>query len=130
MSTFTFITTFSEVELDKDGNIIADYEINLPHHDMITAEAERSWNKMKMEQYYDGILTGKVESARMKCRKTKDGISEAVIKIKMNEGVRLTQKYRDVIVSQTSAQLSDGWGECFFGYANIMTDGEKKFFVE
>ena len=130
MSTFMFITTFNEVEFDNDGNIIADYETNLPHHDMISAEAERSWNEMKMEQYYDGILTDKIESARMKCRKTKTGETEAVIRFKMKAGVRLTERYRNAIVEQTSAQFSDGWGESFFGMVNVMTDGKKKFFVE
>lgn len=130
MATFKFITTFTEIALDKNGNIIADYETNLPHHDMITRAAEKSWNDMHMEQYYDGILTDKIESAVMKCRKSKTGETEAVINIKAKPGVRLTSKYKNAIVDQTSAQLSDGWGESFFGFVNIMSDGNERFCVE
>ena len=130
MAIFKFITTFVETQLDENDNFVEDYEINLPHHSMIANAAEKSWNDMHMEQYYDGILENKIESAIMKCRKSKTGVSEAVINVKMKDGIRLTSKYRDAIVQQTSAQLSDGWGESFFGYCNIMTDGKTRFIVE
>lgn len=130
MSTFMFITNFHEIEIDNDLNVIDDYDFNLPHHDIIAANAEKSWNEMHMEQFYDGFLKDKVESAKMKCRVNKDGESEGVILIKMKKGVRLTEKCRNAIVEQTSAQLSDGWGESFFGPINIMTDGHTRFYVE
>ncbi len=129
MAVFTFITTFTEVEVDKNNDFIADYETNLPHHDIIAESMEKSWNDMHMERFYDGILTDKIESATMKCRQL-DGESEAVISIKMKPGARLTQKYKDAIIDQTSAQLSDGWGEGFFGLINIMTDGDRRFYAE
>lgn len=129
MAVFQFITTFAEVEIDKNGDFIADYDTNLPHHDIIAKNMEKSWNDMHIERFYDGILTDKIESAIMKCKRNK-GVSEAIISIKMKPGTRLTQKYRDAIIDQTSAQLSDGWGESFFGPINIMTDENKRFYAE
>jgi len=130
ISVFKFTTTFIETKLDENDDFVEDYEINLPHHDMIAKAAEKSWNDTHMEQYYDGILEDKVESAIMKCRKSKTGVSEAVINIKLKDGIRLTERYRNAIVQQTEAQLSDGWGESFFGYCNVMTDGKSRFIVE
>ena len=130
MATFKFITTFSEITLDQNDNIVVDYETNLPHHDIISRAAEKSWNDLHMERFYDGILTDKIESATMKCRRSGSGATEAVISIKAKPGVRLISKYRDAIVDQTSAQLSDGWGESFFGFVNIMSDGNERFCVE
>lgn len=130
MATFTFITTFNEVEVDNDNNSVVDYTSDLPHHDLISAAAEKSWNEMHMEQFYDGILTDKVESAVMKCRKNINRETKATISVKMKPGSRLTEKYRNALIDQTSAQLIDGWGESFFGYINIMTDNNgKRFYV-
>lgn len=126
MATFKFITTFNEVELDENNNFIEEYEMFLPHHDIISSQMEQSWNSMHMERFYDGVLSNRIESATMKCG-VNSGISEAVISIKMKPGERLTRKHREAIVNQTSAQLSDGWGEGFFGYINIMTDGKRRF---
>lgn len=130
MSTLRFITNLNEVQIDDDDHIIADYEYDLPHHDIICENAEKAWNDAHMEKYYDGILKDKVDSAIMKCRKTKDKYCEATILIKMKKNVRLTQNYRRAAIEQTQAQLVDGWGEGFFGMINIMSDGNTRFFVE
>ena len=79
-----------------------------------------------MEQYYDGILKDNIVNAVMK-PKNENGKLILNITFTLKRGVRLTQKYRDTIINQTSAQMSDGWGESNLGYSNIMTapDGTK-----
>lgn len=130
MSKFIYNTTVSEVEIDSQGHTVADYDKNLPHKDVISREMCASWNNMHMEQYYDEILKDKIDSAVMTCKENNDGELIAKITFTMKPGVRLTEKYRNAIINQTSAQMSDGWGESFFGYNNIMTDGTTRFIIE
>lgn len=130
MSRFTFVVDFAETELDENNNLVQYYEENLPHNDQIIAEACKSWNEMHMEQYYDGCLDGKIESAAMKPYCREKGKCAVQILLELKAGYRLTEKVRNAIIDQTNAQLVDGWGESFFGYANIMTDGKKRFIVE
>ena len=121
MSQYAAIYTVNETQLDKDDNIIAEFQKDLPHHDFICEEMCKSWNDSKMEQFFDGILKDKILSARMKSGKTEDGESYCLINVIGRPKVRFTQKIREAIYEQISAQMSDGWGEGFFGYANIMT---------
>ena len=128
MSAFNYLYAVHEVQVDKNDNLIAEFEDNLPHHSFIMDEMCKSWNDMHMEQYYDGILKNKILSAKM-IPDIIDGTSCAKINIIGKSGVRFTQKVKDAIVEQTSAQMCDGWGEGFFGYANIMTapDGTRLY---
>ena len=73
-----------------------------------------------MEQYYDGILKDNIVSTVMK-PKNENGELILNITFTLKKGVRLTQKYRHAIIDQTSAQMTDGWGESNLGYNNIMT---------
>lgn len=132
MSKFNYITNLIETEIDEHGSSIHDYETNLPHHDFIIEEICKSWNGMHMEQYYDGCLTGKIESAVMSAYRDRNNSGKCMVKITfvLKKGYRLTETCRDAIIDQTNAQFTDGWGEGFFGYGNVMTDGKRRFIVE
>lgn len=130
MSKYIYSTTVSETEIDAQGNTLADYDTHLPHKDTIAKKMTDSWNSMHMEQYYDEILKDKIDSDVMSCKENVHGELVAKITFTMKPGVRLTEKYRRAIADQTSAQMSDGWGESFFGYNNIMTDGTIHFIAE
>lgn len=132
MSTFNFITSFTETTLDNDECPLNYYTNNLPHHSLIIKKACESWNEMHMEQYYDGILENKVKSAVMSAFRDRTCSKNCSVKIAitLEPGIRMTEKYRKAITEQTSAQLTDGWGEGFFGYINVMSDGKTKFIVE
>lgn len=132
MSKFTIVIPFREVELDKNDDVIKDYDYGLPHHKQIVQTACNDWNEAHMEQYYDGLLKDKVESAKMSPYRDSSGKNKCLTKIEvvLKSGIRMTAKYRLAISQQTSAQMSDGWGEGFFGYNNIMTDGKSRFIAE
>ena len=132
MSKFTIITSFTETILDDKDNAVNYYDVNLPHHAFIVKEACKCWNDMHMERFYDGILKDKVESAKMSAYRDGSGKGKCLAKIEivLKPGIRMTAKYRLAISQQTSAQMSDGWGEGFFGYINIMTDGKSRFIAE
>lgn len=120
MSKFTYQTSVSETIFDSEGRSIADHDVNLPHENIISKTLCDNWNKMNMEQYYDGILKDNIVSAVMK-PKNENGELILNITFTLKKGVRLTHKYRDAIIDQTSAQMTDGWGESNLGYNNIMT---------
>lgn len=130
MSKFIYCTSVSEDVLNSENLSIADYDTNLPHADFISEKICDSWNSANMEQYYDDILKNNIVSAVMKCVENEKGELMVNITFTLKRGIRLTDKYRNAIIDQTSAQMSDGWGESFFGYNNIMTapDGTR-FYV-
>lgn len=127
MSRFIYSTTVSETEIDIFGNTIADYDTHLPHKDIISKKLCNNWNNAHMEQYYDGILKDKIDSTKMAFREDAEGTLVMNITFTMKAGIRLTEKYRTALVSQTGAQMTDGWGESFLGYNNIMTNGTTRF---
>lgn len=131
MSKFYMSYRVSESVLDNNGNIVADYDSNLPHHDFIKEKMTKSWNDMHMERFFDGVLKDKIESCLMRFCQTTDGYSVAMVETIGVPGFRFTEKRRNEIAEQLEAQFCDGWGEGFFGYVNVMTapDG-KKIIVE
>ncbi len=121
----------SEIMLDDDGDILVEYDKDLPHHNKIAREICACFNSMHLERYFDGILKNKIASCTMTCNKNKDKESIAVIRIEGINGFVFSEKRRNEVYRQLDAQFADGWGECFFGYANIMSDSKgNKFFVE
>lgn len=130
MASFHILYSFHEVECTKHGDYIKEYETHLPHAKTIAKNAENSWNSLPMHQYFDGILKDKIESCTMKCRVTPYNELVGNITIKATPGFRLTSKVKDEIDDQISAQLSDGWGESFFGLVNIMEDNNNYFYVD
>lgn len=124
MSIMCITYVFHEMQLDDSGNEIAYFEHDLPHAKEIGEAAVKSWNEAHMEQYFDGILAGKIESCLMRFGElnSRDGKKAGgMLTIKGKAGVRFTEKIRNAISDQIDAQMSDGWGETFFGFANIMT---------
>lgn len=91
------------------------YTENLPHHDIIAKEICDNWNEMHMEKYFDGIIEGKIRSAKMTCCRRKDtGETVAKITIEGIPGYRFGSRRRAEVFDQLDAQMSDGWGEGFF----------------
>lgn len=132
MSKYKYLTNISECQLDKNDEIIEEFDTNLPHHKQIAEEICKSWNDMDMKQYYDGILKNTIVSCKMTCFVQKPEMETVIcIEFIMKPGLRLTEKYKNAIREQTHAQMCDGWGESFFGYINVMTDDcGQKFIVE
>lgn len=130
MSSVRYIYRIAETQLDDYGNEVAHYTYNLPHHEMIAKNLTEGWNNMHMEGFFDGILKGNIESCVMKCIKM-NGESLAYITITTKRGFRLSAKRRNEIFSQLEGQITDGWGESYLDYSNIMTDAEgERFFPE
>ena len=130
MSSLRFIYRLAETQLDENDIEIAHYTSNLPHHEMIAEVLSEGWNSMHMENFFDGILKGKIESCVMEVIQWK-GESLAYITIKPKQGYRLSAKRRDEIFAQLEGQITDGWGESYLDYSNIMTDAEGvRFFPE
>lgn len=121
MSQFIYQTTISEAVFDPKDSSIIDYDTHLPHAKYISQNMCDDWNNAHMEQYYDEILENKIDNAVMKCKENNRGELVVSITFTLKKGTRLTERYRKAIIDQTSAQMSDGWGESFFTYNNIMT---------
>ena len=127
MSQRQILYTCHELVLDKQGNCLKEYETNLPHHDMIAKEMADSWNSTNIVRCFDGILKDKIASAKMKVKKIKDD-TVAVITVIGKPNIRFSQTITNEIYDQIDAQFSDGWGEGFFGYINIMTADDGTIF--
>lgn len=117
-----------EVEVDVNDEYVREYNGILPHHDFIGKEMCSSWNDAKMEQYFDGILKNNIKSCKMTFTKM-NGNSYAKITIEGMPNYRFSSIRRNEIFDQLDAQMSDGWGEGFFGMINVMTapDGKKMY---
>lgn len=116
-----------ELNFDDKDNFIGEFETNLPHHDFLCKEMCKSWNDMHMEHFYDGILKGMLASVTMSYGKDENGKSFGRITFRGKPGFRFSQKVKDEMDEQTTAQFTDGWGESFLYPYNIMTapDGTK-----
>ena len=132
MSAFTFVTDVAEVIIDDNMDVIEDYSDNLPHHDIIVKNLCKNWNDANMLQHYNTpILKDKIKSCTMYGYRSKNNKTELRIVFVMNPRVRLTERVKNEIVSLTSAQLTDGWGESYLSPCNIMTDeNNTRFYVE
>ncbi len=120
-----------ECIVDDNGNITKSYEKNFPHHDIIAKEMTESFNNAKLERFVDDSLKGKIKSIRMRIDQDNEGYSVGHITFEGIPGLRMTQKVKETLDDDMSAQFSDGWGEGFLGIINIMKapDGTE-FFVE
>ncbi len=131
MSQYRTYFDIMEEQVDDNDDIIKDFKTNLPHHDFICQAMCKSWNNMHIEQFFDGPLAKKIKSAKMTYSRGPHGESFGHITFVGTPGFRFTQRMKEELDDQVSAQFSDGWGESFFGYINIMTapDGTR-FMVE
>ena len=127
MSKLQILYICHEVALDDSGHCIEEYEKDLPHHDMIAKEMCKSFNNMHIERFFDGILKDNIKSATMKFKKVNNE-SIAVITIEGVPNFRFSEPRRNQIFEQMDGQLSDGWGETFFGFGNIMQDKDGNHF--
>ena len=107
--------------------IIANEENPALINDMIAKEMADSWNSTNIVSCFDGKLKDKIASAKMKVKKIKDD-TVAVITVIGKPNIRFSQTITNEIYDQIDAQFSDGWGEGFFGYINIMTADDGTIF--
>ena len=130
MSKYIWRTDLYEVTVDADGEFVELYEQWLPHHEMIAEKICASWNEMHMEQYFDDVLKGNIQSAVMRCIQEKDSdYSVAEVIITGVPGFRFSRKRIGMIDEQLVAQMADGWGEGFFHKLFTAPDGTL-FYVE
>ena len=118
MSARIVLYKIEEVHIDDDLNFSQSFLTNLPHAKEIGEDAMRSWNSLPMADYFSDELKGKIADCKMDYTIDKNGGLDLRIKTTAIPRFRLTQARTDAIYEQISAQLSDGWGESFFGPIN------------
>lgn len=130
MSKLLFLTDVAEVPLDFDGYEMYSEikEYNLPHHEQISKEMCKHWNNMHMENYFSDILKGNIASAKMSCTKDSQGKTVAIVTVVGVPHFRFSEKRRNLVYEQLSAQMSDGWGEGFF-HSEFEDENGHKFTV-
>lgn len=129
MSRLYYITDVAEIPLDAEGYEMYSEikEYNLPHHEMIAKEMCNSWNAMHIEKFFTGVLKGNIASAKMTCKK-ENGKTVAKVTVIGVSNFRFSEKRRNLVFEQLSAQMSDGWGEGFF-HREFEDEKGKKFTV-
>lgn len=131
MSKLYYYMELHEVIVDNEWEPKETFEDYLPHHDIIAKEICKSWNEMNMEQYFDGVLKGNIQSAKMSCYRDKsNGKSMAKITIEGVHGFRFGSARRAEVFEQLDAQMSDGWGEGFFVSHVITAPDGTEFYVD
>ena len=131
MSQLHYIIPLRETIIDNDCSAINEFDTDLPHKEMIKEEILKDWNKSNIFDYMSDKFKEKVHSMSMTVKENKNKRLEAIIHVNTNPGIQMRQALKSMITEELDGQMSDGWGEGFFGYNNIMTaeDGTK-FIVE
>lgn len=124
MANLAYDIRVSEIQLDENGNELDEITRNLPHADLIAGMACSSWNALDFPAIVGGHAKGGVERAPMSARIEGDGALVLRINVIAKKGFRLSERRRQSIFDELDAQMSDGWGEGFFGYGNVITDGD------
>lgn len=118
----------------KSGNDGPYYESDLPHGKYLLKEMCKNWNDMNMQQYFDGILKDKIQSAIMKPQIITNTENEkeyyGKVEIIGVPNFRFTERIREEIADQMDAQFCDGWGEGFFGCETFEVEDGVWAFVE
>ena len=131
MATLTYEITISEVRLDSSGNAIAEYTENLPHQDDIIAAAL----KLDLSHLAD-VLNARlgqhgVERVRSWASVRSNKQVVMTISVEAAPRFRWSERRRNIVFDELDTQLVDGWGEGFFGYANVMVgENGHRFFPE
>lgn len=127
MSKMDVWLSLGERIFDLEGNCIVLHDLNEEvsdeHLKLMNEAACEDWNDMHMEQYYDGVLKGKIQSVTMSIvpKKRKPGEKQELrIRFVCVPGFRLTAGRRTELEEQTEMQMCDGWGEGF--YSKIFYD--------
>ena len=130
MSKILYKYVFQENILDENGFVKEEHCTHLPHAEQIIEAAEKSFNDTHLETFFDGVLKDNIVSCTMRCCESALGELYGIISVVGKQGFRFSEKRRNAVYDQLDAQFSDGWGEGFFGYGNIMKSGITKFIVE
>lgn len=132
MADLTYGITATEVQLNENLDVVAEHMFDLPHDRHIAEQARKSWNAIDFVSILNGVLGADgIERTPMTYRIDRDGHLHLTIRIVPKRGFRWSERRRNVVFDELDAQMVDGWGEGFFGYANVMTDEDgNKFCAE
>ena len=131
MATITSLYTCHEELLDENDNQIGYYEENLPHSKEIAEAFITQWNesadKFILKLINEEAGKNRIKSCYAKQFKKNGNKTIIAIEIVAKEGQQLREPTKSNIFDFIDSQMSDGWGEGFFGYINIMRgkDGRK-----
>lgn len=129
MATLTYDIRIAEIKLDENGDEVDEVSTNLPHADLIAGLACSTWNAIDFPGIVGGAAKGGIERSPMTAKVTGDGSLVLRISVVAKKGFRLSECRRNCIWEELDAQMSDGWGEGFFGHANVLTDDEGNRFM-
>lgn len=135
MATITSLYTCHEELLDENDNQIGYYEENLPHSKEIAEAFITQWNE-SADEFMLKLINEQAGKDRIKscyARQFKKNSNKTIIAIDIvaKNGMQLREPTKSNIFDFINSQMSDGWGEGFFGYINIMTDAKgQKYCVQ
>lgn len=109
--------TIHEVEVEN-GEVVREYETNLPHHKEICETVKKNWKMCHIENTFDGHLKNMVKSCDIQMMRTRGDETLANISIHLNDGERWSARRRAAYWQQLDAQMTDGFGESM-EYAEI-----------
>lgn len=131
MSYISYHIPVDETTLDQDLNPITTFDANLPHEKAITKMLLSEWKKSNPLQYFPEEIRKKIHKLDMQIQVNKNKSMEAIVIAHGEPRTYFTEKLRHQIWDLLDGQMSDGWGECIFGYNNIMTDENgQKYIIE
>lgn len=110
------IVTFhiEEHQLDENGNAVAVFERELPHHNEIARWLPGEWDSLDPLR----LFPKKVASCTLGVERDSAGHTCGVFTVTLREGARWDKHTRMVICEEIDAQLADGFGESY-EYAQI-----------
>lgn len=115
MRKFVVMYHFHEIQETKDGEYICEYKKDLPHAKEIVKCAVDDWNKM-VKSFIPCLYTGFDDDiASVRAYPSRTDTDAMCIEVRLKPRIRMTEKKRTAIEEAIDAQLSDGWGEGFFG---------------
>ena len=133
MSYITSLYVCHEIIVDSNNNFISEHETNLTHAELISKTFCEQFDRAA-EDYLLNIMNNELGNriALLKAMPSK-ARNETIISIRITAkpGVRFTSKLRNAVYDFMSSQFSDGWGEGFFGPANIITANDgTRFYID
>lgn len=131
MSSMAYYIEIIETQLDDKLNPINTFSKSPPHIKEIREFLLNDWQKSNPFMYCNKNIKDKIENMTLSVKLDRNGVLYAIIHIQGKPSTRFTQKFRHEIANDLDGQVADGWGECIFGYNNIMTDNNNnKFIIE
>lgn len=115
MSKFVVMYHFHEIQETRDGEYICEYKKDLPHAKEIVKSAVDDWNKT-VKAFIPFLYTEFDDDiASVRAYPSRTDTDAMCIEVRLKPKIRMSEKKRTAIEEAIDAQLSDGWGEGFFG---------------